>query len=78
LAFRAAFEAAHWHRALTLLRQPPADVSADQLAFLQADCWEHLGCPEIALRFLHAATRFDAAQVVSGLSLPLPLPQEVS
>jgi hypothetical protein len=67
--FRAAFESGDWDRALVLLRRPPDDVPADHVAFFQADCWEHLGCPEVALRFMRAATRLDAARAVSVLTL---------
>jgi hypothetical protein len=70
--FRAAFEAGAWDRALVLLRRPPDDVPADHVAFFQADCWEHLGCPEVALRFMRAATRLDAARAVSVLTLWFP------
>ena len=70
--FRAAFEAGAWDRALVLLRRPPDDAPADHVAFFQADCWEHLGCPEVALRFMRAATRLDAACAVSVLTLWFP------
>ena len=70
--FRTAFEAGAWDRALVLLRRPPDDVPADHVAFFQADCWEHLGCPEVALRFMRAATRLDAARAVSVLTLWFP------
>jgi hypothetical protein len=52
-----------------LLRRPPDDVPADHVAFFQADCWEHLGCPEVALRFMRSATRLDPARAVSVLTL---------
>jgi hypothetical protein len=70
--FGAAFEAGDWDRTLVLLRRPPDDVPADHVAFFQADCWEHLGCPEVALRFMRAATRLDAARAVSVLTLWFP------
>jgi hypothetical protein len=70
--FGAAFAAAEWDRALVLLRRPPDDVPAAYLAFFQADCWEHLGCPEVALRFMRSATRLDAARAVSVLTLWFP------
>jgi hypothetical protein len=70
--FRAAFEAGDWDRALVLLRRPPDDVPPDHVAFFQADCWEHLGCPEVALRFMRAATRLDVARAVSVLTLWFP------
>lgn len=70
--FKAAFEAGAWDRALVLLRHPPDDVPADHVAFFQADCWEHLGCPEVALRFMRSATRLDPAHAVSVLTLWFP------
>ena len=70
--FRAAFEAGEWDRALLLLRHPPDDVPADHVAFFQADCWEHLGCPEVALRFMRSATRLDPERAVSVLTLWFP------
>jgi hypothetical protein len=71
-AFGAAFEATDWDQALVLLRRPPDDVPADHLAYFQADCWEHLGCPEVALRFMRAATRLNTARAVSVLTLWFP------
>jgi hypothetical protein len=56
---------------LSLLRQPPVDVPGNRIAFLQAECWERLGCPEVALRFMHAATPLDTAQVISVLTMPV-------
>ncbi len=73
--FGATFTAGDWDRALVLLRCPPDNVPTDHVAFLQADCWEHLGCPEIALRFMRSATRLDAGRAVSVLTLWSP--QEV-
>jgi hypothetical protein len=70
--FRVAFESREWDRALALLRRPPDDVPADHLAFFQADCWEHMGCPEVALRFMRSATRLDPAHAVSVLTLWFP------
>jgi hypothetical protein len=70
--FGAAFAAGAWDRALVLLRRPPEDVPADHVAFFQADCWEHLGCPEVALRFMRAATRLDPARAISVLTLWFP------
>ena len=70
--FRAAFDAAEWDRALALLRRPPEDVPADHVAFFQAECWERLGSPEVALRFMRSATRFDPARAVSVLTLWFP------
>jgi hypothetical protein len=70
--FGAAFAAGDWDRALVLLRRPPDDVPAAHVAFFQADCWEHLGCPEVALRFMRSATRLDTAQAVSVLTLWFP------
>jgi hypothetical protein len=70
--FGAAFEAGDWDRALLLLRRPPDDVPADHVALFQADCWEHLGCPEVALRFMRAATRLDPTRAVSVLTLWFP------
>lgn len=70
--FKVAFEAGDWDRALVLLRRPPGDVPADHVAFFQADCWEHLGCPEVALRFMRSATRLDPAHAVSVLTLWFP------
>ena len=67
--FRAAFDGGEWDQALALLRRPPDDVPADHVAFFQADCWEHLGCPEVALRFMRSATRLDPAHAVSVLTL---------
>jgi hypothetical protein len=67
--FGAAWEAGDWDRALMLLRRPPDDVPVDHVAFFQADCWEHLGCPEVALRFMRSATRLDPARAVSVLTL---------
>ena len=66
--FKAALDAGDWDRALVLLRRPPADVPAEHVAFFQADCWDHLGCPEVALRFMRAATRLDPAEAVSALT----------
>jgi hypothetical protein len=66
--FRAAFECGGSDRALGLLRRPPDDVPADHVAFIQADCWERLGCPEVALQFMRAATRLDTARAVSVLT----------
>jgi hypothetical protein len=71
-AFGAAFEAGDWDRALVLLRRPPDDVPADHVAYFQADCWERLGCPEIALRFMRAATRLNPERAVSVLTLWFP------
>jgi hypothetical protein len=73
--FQTAFEAGAWDRALVLLRRPPDDVPADHVAFFQAECWEHLGCPEVALRFMRSATRLDPARAVSVLTFWVP--QEV-
>jgi hypothetical protein len=70
--FRAAFGAGEWDQALVLLRRPPDDVPADHIAFFQADCWEHLGCPEVALWFMRSATRIDPAHAVSVLTLWFP------
>jgi hypothetical protein len=70
--FRAAYESGAWDRALALLRHPPQDVPPDSIAFFEGDCWEPLDCPEVALRFLRAATRLDAARAVSVLTLWLP------
>jgi hypothetical protein len=71
-AFGAAFEAGDWDRALVLLRRPPDDVPADHVAYFQADCWEHLGCPEVALRFMRAATGLNTERAVSVLTLWFP------
>jgi hypothetical protein len=70
--FGTAFDAGDWDRALVLLRRPPDDVPGDHVAFFQAECWEHLGCPEIALRFMRAATRLETARAVSVLTLWFP------
>jgi hypothetical protein len=70
--FRTAFEAGQWDQALLLLRRPPDDVPADHIAFFQADCWDHLDFPEVALRFMRAATRLDPARAVSVLTLWFP------
>jgi hypothetical protein len=70
--FGAAFEAGDWDRALVLLRRPPDDVPADHVAFFQADCWEQLASPEVALRFMRAATRLNAAQAMPVLTLWFP------
>jgi hypothetical protein len=70
--FGAAFQAGEWDRALILLRRPPDDVPADHITFLQAECWEHLGCPEVALRFMRAATRLSTGGAVSVLTLWSP------
>lgn len=66
--FKNAFEGGQWDQALALLRHPPDDVPADEVAFVQAECWEHLACPEVALRFMRSATRLDTAQAVSVLT----------
>jgi hypothetical protein len=67
-AFAAAFESGEWDRALLLLCRPPDDVPADHVAFFQAECWEHLGCPEIALRFMRSATRLNTRVALSALT----------
>ena len=69
---QAALQSADWDRALALLRRPPDDVPADQVVFFQADCWEHLGCPEVALRFIRSATRFDSTHAASLLTSWMP------
>jgi hypothetical protein len=70
--FGAAFEAGEWDRALLLLRSPPDDVPPEHVAFFKADCWEHLGCPEVALRFMRSATRLNTAHAVSVLTSWFP------
>jgi hypothetical protein len=70
--FGAAFEAGAWDRALELLRHPPDDAAADLVALSQAECWEHLGVPEVALRFMRAATRLGTSQAASVLRLWFP------
>lgn len=54
--FKVAFDGGEWDQALALLRRPPDDVPADHVAFFQADCWDRLGCPEVALRFMRGNT----------------------
>ncbi len=71
-AFKAALDVEDRDRALVLLRRPPADVPVEYVAFFQADCWKHLGCPEATLRFMRAATRLDPAQAASVLTLWFP------
>jgi hypothetical protein len=71
-AFGAAFEPGDWDRVLLLLRKPPDDVPPDHVAFFQAESWEHLGCPEIALRFMRSATRLNAGVAMSVLTLWRP------
>jgi hypothetical protein len=68
-AFGAAYENGDWDRALLMLRRRPEDVPAEHVAFFQAECWERLGCPEIALRFMRFATRLNAGVAVSVLTL---------
>ena len=70
--FGAAFEAGAWDGALELLRRPPDDAAADLVALSRAECWEHLGVPEVALRFMRAGTRLGADSV-----LRLWFPREV-
>lgn len=70
--FKSAFDSGEWDQALVLLRRPPDDVPADHVAFFQADCWEHLGCPEVALRFMRSATRLDPVHAVSVLTQWFP------
>jgi hypothetical protein len=67
--FGVAFDGGDWDRALVLLRRPPDDVPGDHVAFFQAECWEHLGCPEVALRFMRSATRLDTTHSVAVLTL---------
>jgi hypothetical protein len=71
-AFGSAFESGDWDRALQLLRQCPDDVPADHVAYFQAECWEHLGCPEIALRFMRSATHLTTRVALSVLTSWLP------
>jgi hypothetical protein len=70
--FASAFGAKDWDRALDLLRHPPQDVPRDHVAYLQADCWEGLGVPEVALRFLRSATPLNTERAVSVLTLWFP------
>jgi hypothetical protein len=70
--FGAAFESGDWDRVLLLLRRRPEDVPTDHVAFFQAECWEHLGCPEIALRFMRSATRLNTGVAMSVLTLWVP------
>jgi hypothetical protein len=70
--FGAAFETGTWDRALELLRHPPDDAPVDLVAVSQAECWEHLGVPEVALRFMRAGTRLGAERAVSVLRLWFP------
>jgi hypothetical protein len=58
-AVRSAFTARDWDGLLNLLRRPPADVVAGDVAALQAECWEQLGDPETALVFRDKAGRLS-------------------
>jgi hypothetical protein len=54
-----ALKTQNWDRLLELLRHAPADAPADQIRLAQALCWEHLGEPDVALRFRREAGRLN-------------------